>query len=414
LLARHLDSLKANKMVQPIQYLPDPPDLGLSLLRGLQAGEVIRGIRQGNRQEEDAQRMQQEYSTDVQNAFDLGTSKAFAELAVKYPQQGQGLQAAYNMLGSDERNAEFTGGMQVFSALQSGSPDVAKRLINERIIAAKNSGKDTAELETIASQIDQNPTLAQNFLGLTLSTIDPDRFNRLSGAIGGGVDVQSSQILDDGTTVVVTKDGRTQVRNARGEVVTGEAAQRAIAESRQSGVDVAGRTTGRTEAVKRAQDIAQKAFDQTEKIQVNIGNLDDVIKAIDGGANTGRIANQFPDWKASTIALRNAQNRLGLDVVGSVTFGALSESELALALQTGLPSNLDQAELRDWTIGKKQAQEKLLGYLNEQARFLSQDDTTLNDWLDRVKAKGQQTRQAVVVPAPLQNRSYLNFGQGTP
>jgi uncharacterized protein YfdQ (DUF2303 family) len=70
--------------------------------------------------------------------------------------------------------------------------------------------------------------------------------------------------------------------------------------------------------------------------------------------------------------------------------------------------------LRDWTIGKKQAQEKLLDYLNEQARFLSQDDTTLNDWLDRVKAKGAENKKAPVVPATLQNRSYINLGQGTP
>ena len=58
-------------------------------------------------------------------------------------------------------------------------------------------------------------------------------------------------------------------------------------------------------------------------------------------------------------------------MIGSVTFGALSEGELALALQTALPTNLTEKALADWLRTKKAGQKKLAGYLTQQAEFFS-------------------------------------------
>ena len=77
------------------------------------------------------------------------------------------------------------------------------------------------------------------------------------------------------------------------------------------------------------------------------------------GANTGVIANRLPNWKASTIALDTVKNELGLDVVGSVTFGALSEGELNLDLSTAIPTNLSEEDLVDWIDRKIVAKQKL-------------------------------------------------------
>ena len=50
--------------------------------------------------------------------------------------------------------------------------------------------------------------------------------------------------------------------------------------------------------------------------------------------------------QATAQMIETARQRLGLDVIGSITFGALSEGELKLALDTGLPSaNLSNEEL---------------------------------------------------------------------
>jgi hypothetical protein len=96
----------------------------------------------------------------------------------------------------------------------------------------------------------------------------------------------------------------------------------------------------------------------------------------------------LPNWNASTIELENLRNQLGLDVVGSVTFGALSESELELALDTALPTNLGEDALADWLRRKVSAQEKLVDNLTMQAQFLSVPGRTLDQWIEFTQSGG--------------------------
>jgi hypothetical protein len=79
------------------------------------------------------------------------------------------------------------------------------------------------------------------------------------------------------------------------------------------------------------------------------------------------------------------RNLLGLDVVGSTTFGALSEGELNLALDIGLPTNMERKDLLNWVRKKKAAQEKLANYFTEQAQFLSIPNMKVGDWLDHLE-----------------------------
>jgi hypothetical protein len=128
-----------------------------------------------------------------------------------------------------------------------------------------------------------------------------------------------------------------------------------------------------------------QAFAEVGKIKKNIGNIDDAIKAIDAGANTGVIASKLPNITAASVQLANIRNTLGLDVIGSVTFGALSEGELNLALDTALPTNLAPKDLRKYLVDKKTAQTKLAGYLSEQATYLSKKGNSLAGWLEKVE-----------------------------
>jgi hypothetical protein len=222
--------------------------------------------------------------------------------------------------------------------------------------------------------------------------------------------VQSSKILDDGTVVMTLSNNETVVRNARGEAVTGaeretaiknaqdysvrqwEARQRAGAGGRL-GVEAEMRPiiAGGERGAVVAQDVVRDTVKQSSLVRKNIDNLQKALQLVEKeGATTGVIAEKFPDWKASTIALRNVQNELGLDIVGAVTFGALSEGELRLALDTALPTNLEPPALAKWIKDKIAAQEKLLGYLNDQARFLSRPGRNLGDWLDEVDRKGRE------------------------
>jgi len=105
-----------------------------------------------------------------------------------------------------------------------------------------------------------------------------------------------------------------------------------------------------------------KGFDNIVKIDKNIRNLGRAITALDDGASTGVIESRFfPSFRKATLQLEALQKELSLDVIGAVTFGALSQGELDLAMEVALPTNLEPADLRQHLVDKKDAQEKLRG-----------------------------------------------------
>ena len=213
-------------------------------------------------------------------------------------------------------------------------------------------------------------------------------------------EVQASSILDGGVVVTVMKDGTTKVLNAAGVELEGNARAEAIREAEERGIEIqAGRAGGRRAATV-AVNTSLSAFDQVGKSRSNIANLEEARRlVVEEGANTGVIADRLPNWKASTVALDTVKNELGLDVVGSVTFGALSQGELTLALNTALPTNLSEDALVDWIDRKIEAQRKLQDYLYAQAIYLSDGDKTIGDWLRFQKAEKEERERIAAARA---------------
>lgn len=280
-------------------------------------------------------------------------------------------------------------------------------IVGERIKALAPKEKSTEEQAKAAifsiSQIPpEQRTAEQNTL-----------FNASQVVLGGstaGSKVQSSKVLPDGTTVTIYNNGTREVLNPNGEVVTGKNAAEAIRNAEKFGATIAGeRVTNQTlnrlvlesrfasqiaggrEAGEAGVKLGVKAFEKVGAIRGNINNLKSAQKALLEGANTGFIASRLPDITAASIELSNVRNQLGLDIVGSVTFGALSEGELALALNTALPTNLDEEALKAHIISKIDAQTKLANYLEEQAKFLSKPGNTLDKWFDKIEAGERRT-----------------------
>lgn len=142
----------------------------------------------------------------------------------------------------------------------------------------------------------------------------------------------------------------------------------------------------------RAKAIDQ-GFAKIENITTNIGNIDRAIDTLNRGAGTGAIERFAPSIKAASRELAQIQNELALDVIGSVTFGALSEGELQLAKDTALDLGMGEAELKDYLQRKKAAQEKLKMYFQEQIDFLDQGGTVAG--FLRMKKKESQNSGAL-------------------
>ncbi|MEH6451279.1 MAG: hypothetical protein V7765_21640, partial [Oleispira sp.] len=215
--------------------------------------------------------------------------------------------------------------------------------------------------------------------------------------------VGAQEILEDGTVIQSTPAG-TKVYSPTGELVTGQAAADTVKLARAEKVANLRKTAGEKKlATLEAQNelegevaagvISQKeaanasiaAFDKIEAINEKIGLYDEGIALIDSGAGSGRIEKMLPSFKAASIKLDNLANRLGLDVVGNTTFGALSAGELAMAMSTALPTGLDGPELREWLVEKKEVQEKLSDYLESAAIYLGTPGNTKVGWIKKKK-----------------------------
>jgi hypothetical protein len=415
---------------------------GVGQMQGLQMNDQNMAAQKQQMEAMAQQQQQQAAAAERAKAFQaqfgtllsdpsLGGEK-IGQFMAQFPEYSKEITSSFGML-SDERKAKgvrFAG--EVYTLLDGGNVDMAREKLQERLTAAENSGDKAtvASMKTALMMMDNDPTgkTAKNFARFMGNAMVGGDFESMIGAGGGRV--QSSKILDDGTVVAVNTDGSVVVRNNAGDIVTGQEAADAVARANEFGTNVQGeRAAARTggslaataeggaaaEGAKKAgqqgQDLALKAFESASKARKSISNIDGAIDALDKGANVGVIANQFPSWNSATIALDNARNQMGLDVVGSVTFGALSEGELNLAMATALPKFVDPQDMKNWLVEKRNAQMKLIGYMEEQAQFLSKPGNTLNDWLKLVEGKASPQGETSA-PASNKPRTYMNILNG--
>ena len=219
------------------------------------------------------------------------------------------------------------------------------------------------------------------------------------------VEVQSANVLEDGTTIMPLKNGEVLVRGPDGAELKGQAAADAIAKANQQRVEnesavYYGRRQGQNaaeadtgaaaaaagEAGKQAIDLSGEAYKSYGKLAQASTNISDAISAIDAGGKAGAIDKFLPNVTQASAELKNAMDRMGLDVIGAVTFGALSEGELNLAMETAVPRNLNETELRAWLVNKQAANQKAQQMLMDVAVFLGTPGNTLAGWIEKNKA----------------------------
>jgi len=214
-----------------------------------------------------------------------------------------------------------------------------------------------------------------------------------------GDKIRSSVKFQNGAYYVITDKGR-KVYNKEGILVPdGPEAAEVLREAELSGIAMEGLTTGITEAAKFQQKSANDAFEKADALTAQITTIDRAIAEIDGGAKRNVILNLLPDITAKAGGLNSALRQMGLDIVSSVTFGALSQSELDIAMSTAYPPNANEQELRVFLAKRKEALEKLRSYTEEAASFLLNPNNTKADWMEIVRSRrDQQASQGMSNP----------------
>ena len=120
------------------------------------------------------------------------------------------------------------------------------------------------------------------------------------------------------------------------------------------------------------------AYTSYGKVNESLYNIKRMIGALDNGARVGVLENLMPSIRAASVEFDNLRNRMGLDIIGSVTFGALSEGELKIALETAMPKFANEADARDWLTRRATAQEKLMGYLQDQMNWINNGGSVID------------------------------------
>jgi len=209
-----------------------------------------------------------------------------------------------------------------------------------------------------------------------------------------GDKIRSSVKFKNGAYYVITDKGR-KVYDPQGNLIPdGPKAAEVLREAELSGIAMEGYGAGTIEQSKFQQKYADELFGKAAQITENISTIDEAIKQIDAGARRGPVLDLLPNISPASSALESALTRMGLDVISTVTFGALSEAEMRAAMATAYPQNLNEQDLRKWLVDRKNGLQKLRKYSEEAATFLSNPMNTRADWVTRMQERRDQENAA--------------------
>ena len=335
----------------PINYNVPQIDIAGSLGSGFQVGAGIRNELQ-RRQDEQVARQQAEqqriaemqraaaYERDLYDTFNDPTPQRIAKLQISYPERIKQFQDGFATLEkaavADEQ--AFVG--KVYSAIRS-NPEVADKLLTDRIAALTNAGEDATEEQRALDLLKRDPKAALGYAAsLAAFTLPKDQIDALAKLDEGA---RASELQPD----LVTK-GKAEADKAKAEAAaTPEQLAANLKKTRQETAKLFAETSKVSAeakaAVRALEDIKQgklppeKAFEQEEKLRKEYTTRS--AKYQDAKAQNSVILASAADKSgAGDIALVTAFNKL-LDP-GSV----VRETEFAKSQDTsGLLTRLSNA-----------------------------------------------------------------------
>lgn len=216
-------------MVQPIDYTV-PMQNPLAAFE--QAANMGMGIRQNqqtleaNRLKIEAEKVAQARQAEIQARLAKlsepgATADDYANISMLLPKdQAESVRSAYSMKDKAANETALRDSSQVFTAFNAGKPEIAMKLMSDKITALRNSGKEqeAAYLENWLEVAKDDPDAAKNFFGFTISQMP------------GGKDVLQSAIDYSKAPAEVAKGKSAAEREA--SLATTAAAEAALAPER--------------------------------------------------------------------------------------------------------------------------------------------------------------------------------------
>ena len=225
----------------------------------------------------------------------------------------------------------------------------------------------------LAAMVEANPALAKD--ALAEFTKNKMGTSYASKNIGSIQVAQENMMVGDtqlnaGDQYVITYDP-----NAEGGYSVTKLGTRGVTQQEQASLEVT--TAEKLADSKLAQnkgiEIDQRISGVSEQINI-MSNMLDLLNSDrpEDEVRTGFFNNMMPTVRAGTATFESMANTLGIAVINSATFGALSATELKLALDTAIPTDLSPEGMRQYIEDKIAVNEKLMNaMLDKQSALLA-------------------------------------------
>lgn len=345
------------------------------------------------------------------------TAEDYIKLQGMFPEQAEAIKEMNAQRSEVQLQGDLNIMQKVNTALAAGKNEQAIEFLNIYSSALKNSGREdqAQSIDNIAEMAKDQPEAVKSQLyQQLLANWGPEKFTQYfeqqqkmtmggrAQPVGGGIIIEDPDTKKKKLVTGSFQNGKLTIAGA-------DLPGTLVSRMGETPEDIRKREVKTTQEKAQATAAEKKRtefYDQYETIQKNINTLDEGISIIEKGLTEGKdlglgpIRRFFPAWGAAAQRLKNVTDRMGLDVVSSVTFGALSEGELKMALRTAKPPDLKGRELVQWMRDRKDAQEKLAAYLSEAANFIGSPKegggiNTAADWMKYVenRKKGLEAQQ---------------------
>ena len=344
----------------------------------------------GGQAQRDMQEREQALSSDISTAMEAATPRVVPATPATYSQSGIG-----DFEPSTPETTTKGGFAGIVDALRPmDNPDLSN--FRQQALMGEMQQRQAAEQAALA-RVQEIEDYKEKRL------FDVENPTAASGRRTSAIqNAEELTILQDNVTNATTPAGKADAKRKLDNFIQIKASDLEYIRKREEAkikpkIEAAPLIAGGTASGKQAVEASGKAFESLAKIGQSIANIDDAIAALDSGANTGPVYAMLPSIRESSIALDNVQRRMGLDVIGSVTFGALSKGELDLALATAIPKNMRPVALKKWLLTKRSAQQKLSSYLSKAAIYLGTPGNNVKGWAELRKgnvAQGSSSNQS--------------------
>jgi hypothetical protein len=161
-----------NPFQAPINYAVDVQSPFEAALGGFKLGAAGAEAQAKSQALEQAKIAQAELTTLFANP--KATATDFARVSAMLPKdQAENVRKSFELMSSSQQQNRLAQSGQVYAALKSGQPDIAKNLLKQQADAFRNSGREdeAKATETYLQLIDVNPTGSQATVGLMMATL---------------------------------------------------------------------------------------------------------------------------------------------------------------------------------------------------------------------------------------------------